>query len=114
MIRVKHKRCVGLAAALLIAAATQANADYVSTVLADNPVGYWKLDNSGSTLVNSGSAGATLNGTYTNFVPANQQVTGLIAGSSDTAAKLDASLASQTVHVSSAPDIGGTGLNSVA
>lgn len=44
-----------------------ADADYLSTVLADNPVGFWQLnDASGSTTaINSGAGGAALDGTYT-------------------------------------------------
>lgn len=52
-------------AAMLLPAV--AKADYVSMVLADNPVGFWQLnDTAGSTTaINSGTGGAALNGVYT-------------------------------------------------
>lgn len=42
---------------------------YSASILADNPLGYWRLnETSGSTAVNSGSLGAVADGTYTNGV----------------------------------------------
>jgi hypothetical protein len=54
---------------------------YSDAVLASNPVAYYRLgETSGTTAVNSSAAGATLDGTYTNFdvVPASPATPSLI------------------------------------
>ena len=44
--------------------------NYSTRVLADNPYGYWRLDESGGlTAVNLGSGGAAINGNYGQFSP---------------------------------------------
>lgn len=66
----------------LTAAPCYASSVYSDAVLADNPVGYWRLDEtSGTTAVNLGSAGAASNGIYTGAVV--QGVTGAIPNDSD-------------------------------
>lgn len=64
--------------------------DYKSVVLADNPVGYWRLDESvppGNTATNLGSLGAAANGLYGQGVTGG--ASGAIAGDSDTAASFN-------------------------
>ena len=57
---------VALAATILFGGATGARADYVTTVIADGARGYWQLNDLGgaATAVNSGAAGAALDGAY--------------------------------------------------
>jgi hypothetical protein len=102
---------MGLSVAVLFGAASTARADYASTVVGDGAVGYWRLDESGATAVNSGSAGTSLDGTYQNFGPGvnqgTQQVPGLIVGDSDTAAEFNPNLNNQGTHNASANIITG-------
>lgn len=67
----------------------QAAAIYPNVIQAANPVGYWRLDETSGPAVNSGSAGASLNGTYNNFPTGVRGVTGLITDSPDTAAQFN-------------------------
>jgi hypothetical protein len=68
-------------------AATSARADYKSTVLADNPPGYWRLDSLPpvvySYAANLGAAGADANGVIGTFIREGQS--GAIAGDTDKA-----------------------------
>jgi uncharacterized repeat protein (TIGR01451 family) len=65
-----------------------AQCTYVGIVSADSPIAYWRLgEASGATASNSGSLGATVDGTYMNGV--SQGVPGLIVGDSDFAAGFD-------------------------
>ena len=64
---------VPLGGAMILAmfAALPARADYPSTVLAQNPAGYWRLNETTqpavvTTTANKGSLGATADGTYNN------------------------------------------------
>jgi len=64
--------------------------NYPSTVLADSPVGYWRLDETvspGSTATNLGSLGAAGNGTYFAGVAGGQP--GAVTNDTDTAAGFD-------------------------
>src|SRR5215472_11109259 len=81
-----------ISGALLLAAAAAmpARADYPSTVLSQNPVGYWRLNETtqpvnATTTVNFGSLGSSAAGTYNNSAAGGQ--TGPFAGS--TAVSLD-------------------------
>ena len=50
-----------------VACCATARADYASAVLADNPIGYWRLNETATdTAVNAGTSGTDLNGTYIN------------------------------------------------
>ena len=79
---------VALAATILFGGPTAARADYSTEVIADGARGYWQLDDLAgqATAVNSGAAGAALNGTYTpgNKVDASGLVFG-VTGPSDAA-----------------------------
>ena len=67
------------------AARPRFGAQYSATVLADAPIGYFRLNESSGTLaVNSGTAGTALAGTYTGGVALNQS--GALPGDSDSAA----------------------------
>lgn len=53
---------------VVLMAVAFAQADFVSQVLSDNPLGYWQLnESSGATAANQGSTEAAGNATYTNF-----------------------------------------------
>jgi large repetitive protein len=67
----------------------QAAAIYPFVIQAANPVGYWRLNETSGPAVNSGSAGASLNGTYNNFPTGVRGVPGLITDSTDTAAQFN-------------------------
>lgn len=91
-----------------------AAADYSSTVLSQQPVGYWRLNETTpppvpqSVANNIGSLGAAANGTYTNGVI--KGVAGAIAGSpADTAAGFPALIAGNRVLIPYQPqwNIGG-------
>ena len=56
---------------------------YSQTILANNPVAYYHLDDTATTAVNSGTAGSVTNGTIGSGI--TKSVTGLISGSTDTA-----------------------------
>jgi hypothetical protein len=63
----------------LLGTSTSAFAGYKEQVLADNPLGYWRLDEtSGTTATNLGSLGAAADGTYTGGV--TQNVNGAVVG----------------------------------
>lgn len=70
---------VALSSVLLFATSGAASAAaYSDAVLANNPVAYWRLnETSGAAAVNSASTGASLNGTYTNFAPTPTANSGL-------------------------------------
>jgi len=87
-------------ALLLLLSAATVRGDYKSTVLADSPIGYWRLDDSGATAVNSGSLGATGNGTYHGTYYEGRA--GALAGDSDTAAGFDGSSSYISVPYSAA------------
>ncbi len=61
---------------------------YSSEVLADSPIGYWRLDETSGTNA-ADSSGNSHAGTYTNGPTLNQ--TGLLAGDADTATSFDGS-----------------------
>ncbi|MDB6068090.1 MAG: Immunoglobulin I-set domain protein [Pedosphaera sp.] len=86
------KSSARLAGALLLglAAAMTVRADYPSTILSQGPVGYWRLNDSGTVLpqppaANIGSLGAAGNGTY---VEAVRGVVGIPGASGNTAINL--------------------------
>ncbi len=58
---------IALLAAMIVSLPAVGEAGYMTTILADNPVGYWRLnDVAGATsAVNLGTGGAALNGVYT-------------------------------------------------
>jgi hypothetical protein len=57
---------VALGAALVCLWGAALRADYAAAVLADEPIGYWRLnETTGTTAANLGSLGAAANGTYT-------------------------------------------------
>jgi hypothetical protein len=60
-----HALVVGFVfAAALLSTSLAGATPYSSSVLADNPLGYWRLnETSGTTAVNSGTLGAVANGT---------------------------------------------------
>ena len=58
---------------------------YSSTVLADNPGLYWRLDDTSSIVVNSGTLGSAYNGTLVGGNGIVQSVSGLLVNDSDTA-----------------------------
>ncbi len=73
------------AALMLLAASTATAVDYQSTVLSDSPLAYYRLDEASPPDVakNSGTLGATGNGTY---ISATHRVTGALAGNANAAA----------------------------
>ncbi len=72
---------------LSLVAVTSVRADYQSTVLADSPPGYWRLDAIPSTIVsyavNLGVAGAEVDGVIGNYV--REGLPGALAGDADPA-----------------------------
>lgn len=77
--------------------------EYASTVLADSPVGFWRLEETGGTIAeNLGSIGSAANGTYLNG--ARSGVEGLLLGSADSAVGFQQSLA-QKIDVPYVPGI---------
>jgi len=56
-----------LAAALTLALAGQALAGYMSVVVGDNPVAYYRLGETSGPAVNAGTGGSALNGSFLNF-----------------------------------------------
>src|SRR5262245_58252138 len=83
MKRVISKSQALLAATLMAGIASfSARADYQSTVLSQNPVGYWRLNETTAPpppyAANSGTLGAPDNGALTGFP--TKQVTGAIGG----------------------------------
>ena len=84
-----------VAALAAIGSATAQAGSYPSTVLADNPAGYWRLGElSGTTATNLGSLGAGANGTYTNVTLGT---TGAPLGDADTAASFNGASSALTV-----------------
>ncbi len=68
----------------LFTGATSASADYVSEVLSDNPIGYWRFGEAGgATAVDLSGNGRDL--TLNNFGPGNFGQPGAIVGDADTA-----------------------------
>lgn len=73
-----HKTLVRLGSTLLLALSTAltARADYASTVISQNPVGYYQLNETvqptSSSATNSGSLGSSANGTYVSLPSLNQ------------------------------------------
>jgi hypothetical protein len=63
---------------------------YANTVLADNPVAYYRLgEAAGPTAVNASAGGAAFNATYNNFAAGQFGKMGLIAGDPNTAVMCD-------------------------
>lgn len=84
----------GLVLSCTLASLAPAQAAYKDEVLADAPVGYWRLDEPTpppiapqTTAQNLGSLGVTADGTYAYGVQGQQP--GALAGSTDTAARFD-------------------------
>ncbi len=76
--------------------------NYSETVLADNPIAYWRLgEASGTTAVNLGSLGSAVDGTYQGGVTLG--TTGLVESDTDTAAGIDGS--DDVVFFPAHPDI---------
>ncbi len=76
-----------LAAGTVLLSASVSWADYASTVLSDNPLGYWRLAESGGATAGDASGnGRDL--TYSLFTPAGYGQTGAIVGDADTALRL--------------------------
>ncbi|MCA9248782.1 MAG: PEP-CTERM sorting domain-containing protein, partial [Planctomycetales bacterium] len=100
---------IAFVVAVLGSSQAEAGVYYSDTVLADNPVGYWRLDDTGATAVNSGTGGAVINGTYANFPPGVQGAAGLINANNNGAANLNGATQTAADAV-----INGGGLNSVA
>ncbi len=74
----------------ILLAAAAAQADYMDTVLAGNPLGYWRLDETtATTAANKGSTGTTGTGTYTNFADTDLGKSGALNGDINTAAGFD-------------------------
>ncbi|MBE7502518.1 MAG: immunoglobulin domain-containing protein [Verrucomicrobiales bacterium] len=98
MNRNHHRRFRQLACGVLCASGlVSAQADFVSQVLANNPVAYWRLNDNvtvpaGDVARNSGSLGAAADGYYTGT--ALHPTWGALVGSSDTAAGFDATAGS--------------------
>jgi hypothetical protein len=72
----------------LLGAVHLAQADYSTTVLADQPAGYWRLDDAPALLpdisvTNKGTAGSAANGSFTGYVGREEE--GALNGSSDKA-----------------------------
>ena len=92
----KARRHLAGAALLALSAALPAHADYQSTVLSQGPVGYWRLNETTppqvavTTAANSGSLGATGNGTYEGSQGFFRGATGALANGT-TAAHFDGS-----------------------
>jgi hypothetical protein len=65
----RNLNCLLMVAGVALATASSAQADYVSAVLADNPVLYYRLQEAGvadtDPALNSATTGTTYNGTYT-------------------------------------------------
>ena len=74
---------------VLVAAAAQAN--YMDTVLAGNPLGYWRLDDASGSASAANKISGGVAGTYNNFEAADYGKPGAIKGDSDTAAGFDGS-----------------------
>lgn len=90
---VSHRRvwtCVSSAGLLASATSYSHASTYQAEVLADNPLIYYRLGESGgSTATNLGTHGASGNGTYTNFAAAAFGQTGIPGGGGDTAVQFD-------------------------
>lgn len=83
------------AALFVMSDVSPACADYKTTVLEDNPVGYWRLgESSGTAAANIGSLGDVGNGTYANITLGT---TGALVGDANTAASFNGT--SSTVMV---------------
>jgi Concanavalin A-like lectin/glucanases superfamily len=78
---------LGLGMALVVAPSAMAGAQYSSTILADSPIGYWRLGESQTTPVAADATGGGRDGTYTRSVVSG--VAGAIGGDPDTAATFD-------------------------
>ena len=79
--------CFVAALAVIIGSSTVQAASYQSTILGDNPVGYWRLgESSGTTAANIGSLGTVENGTYTSVTLG---ATGALVGDANTAASFN-------------------------
>ena len=76
-------------AVILFSLSPAAQAGYMQTVLANNPIGYWRLGETGSTTaINSGTAGTTQNGAAGTGVVLGGTA-GALAGDADKAATFD-------------------------
>lgn len=84
---------------------------YSDAVLADNPVGYWRLGDTADPAVNLGSAGTALNGDYTGGVSLTQP--GAFIADPDTSAGFDGNNDSLVVPYDSALDVTSGGISTV-
>jgi hypothetical protein len=78
---------LALGAALAVASSAMAGAQYSATILADGPLGYWRLGEPQTTPVAADSTGGGRDGIYTRSVVSG--ATGAIVGDPDTAATFD-------------------------
>ena len=76
-----------LGIALAVAPSAMAGAQYSATILADGPIGYWRLGESQTTGIATDVSGSGRDGTYTRTVVSG--VPGAIVGDPDTAATFD-------------------------
>lgn len=90
---------LALGMALAVAPSAMAGAQYSSTILADGPIGYWRLGESQTTAIATEATGSGRDGGYTRGVTSG--VPGAIAGDPDTAASFDGLTAAVSV-----PNIG--------
>jgi len=93
--------------ATVTVAAQTAGSSYSSVVLADSPVGYWRLgEAAGTTADNLGSGGSAIDGTYVGSPTLG--VTGLLTGDSDTAVTFNGSTQWVLIPDNAALDVGDT------
>ena len=84
-----------------------ASDSYFNMVRRAAPVGYWRLNETSGLAVNQGTAGAILNGTYTNFPTGLRGAGGLLTGDPDPAADFNG------LQNASGSYVAGGGLDSV-
>src|SRR5438876_92825 len=84
-----------LGAALAVAPSAMAGAQYSTTILADSPLGYWRLGDLQTSLVAVDASGNGRDGIYTRGVV--NEVPGAIVSDTDTAATFDGMTASVSV-----------------
>jgi hypothetical protein len=79
-LRIGRTLAFTFSAALIVSIATPARADYVSEVLADNPIGYWRFEEDSGLAIDSSPTGA--DGTYNNVLSGVFPGAGTIGGKS--------------------------------
>jgi hypothetical protein len=85
-----RERLVSALAVTLFIVCSTASADYVTTVLADDPEGYWQLgETSGTTAVDLGSGAHNGNYDYFGWGPPTLGVAGILGASGNTAVQFD-------------------------